>query len=418
MAARGTLGSLRWLGTRTIAAVTVVAVVLVVWPWETNPFSAPKWIVTGLAAVAAVAFLQRDARRPGSVAIAALANLGACLASLLLDGGPSPWWTLAGPLLIASLALSAPPMPWSAIAWAGGLAATAVLLQALGADPFASFAPEIEGTRLRLYGTLGNPDFVASVLGVTAPLSAVAALRRGATPARLLTASAALQLLALALLRSFATALSLGAAVLIVLVAGPRERSRRSLVLALCAGLLVAALPLAGRSAGAVLQGRLYLWTTAAPQVAEAPLLGQGPGAVVLHWPRWELARWKARCGEDAGCVAAHPESRFAGLQDHLHDDWLERLLEGGVVGLGALVTLFVTALTAALRSRTLEGLGVAAGLASLAARATVDFPLSRPADLVLLAVLAGAAAQQSLTESVDRDRGSPRELPPHGGTQ
>ncbi|MGZ6077575.1 MAG: O-antigen ligase family protein [Myxococcaceae bacterium] len=394
----------------------MVAVVLVVWPWATNPFSSPKWIVTGLAAVAAVALLPRDARRPGSVAIAALANLGACLASMLLDGGPTPWWTLAGPLLVACLALSAAPMPWSAIAWAGGLSAMAVLLQALGADPFASFAPELEGARLRLYGTLGNPDFVASVLGVTAPLSAVVALRRGAMTARLLTASTALQLLALALLRSFATLLSLGAAVLIVLLAGPRERSRRALVLALCAGLLVAALPLAGRSAGTVLQGRLYLWTTAAPHVAEAPLLGRGPGAVVLHWPRWELARWKARCGEDAGCVRAQPESRFAGLQDHLHDDWLERLLEGGVGGLAALLALFVTALAAALRSGTLEGLGVAAGLASLAARATVDFPLSRPADLVLLAVLAGAAAQQSLTESVDRDRGSPGDSPPDGG--
>ncbi len=284
----------------------------------------------------------------------------------------------------------------------GGLSAAAVLLQALGADPFASFAPEIEGTRLRLYGTLGNPDFVASVLGVTAPLSAVAALRRGATTARLLTASTALQLLALALLRSFATLLSLGAALLIVLLAGRRERSRRALVLALGAGLLVAALPLAGRSAGAVLQGRLYLWTTAAPQVAEAPFLGHGPGAVVLHWPRWELARWKARCGEDAGCVAAHPESRFAGLQDHLHDDWLERLLETGVAGLLALVALFGAAFGAALRSGTLEGLGIASGLASLAARATVDFPLQRPADLVLFALLCGAASGLGRRDFVD----------------
>jgi len=394
----------------------VVAVVVVVWPWATSSFSSPKWLVTGLAALAAVAFLPRDARRPGRVAIAALANLGACLASLLLDGGPSPWWTLAGPLLIASLALSAPPMPWSAIVWAGGLAATVVLLQALGADPFASFNPEIEETRLRLYGSLGNPDFVASVLGVTAPLSAVAALRCRATMPRLVIASTGLQLLALALLRSFATLLALGAAVLVVLFAGPRERSRRALVLILGAGMLLAALPLAGRSASTVLQGRLYLWGTAAPHVVEAPFLGRGPGAVVLHWPRWELARWKARCGEDPACVAANPESRFAGLQDHLHDDWLERLLEGGVLGLVALLALFITALAAALRSGTLEGLGVAAGLASLAARATVDFPLSRPADLVLLGVLVGAAARMSLTESVDRDQGSPRDLLPDGG--
>ena len=135
---------------------------------------------------------------------------------------------------------------------------------------------------------------------------------------------------------------------------------------------------------------------------------------MVLHWPGWELARWQARCGADAACVAAHPESRFAGLQDHVHDDWLERLIEGGAVGLAALLALLVTALVAALRSATLQGLGVAAGLLSLAARATVDFPLSRPADSVLLAVLVGAAAHQS--ESVDADHASPRHSALPGG--
>ncbi len=148
----------------------------------------------------------------------------------------------------------------------------------------------------------------------------------------------------------------------------------------------------------------------------EAPWLGRGPGAVVLHWPAWELDRWQARCGADARCVAAHAESRFAGIQDHVHDDWLERLLEGGVVGLVALLALFATALVAALRSGTLEGLGVAAGLASLAARATVDFPLSRPADLVLLATLVGAASNLAFPESVDCDRGSPRDSAHKGG--
>jgi O-antigen ligase len=379
-----------------------VAVVVVVWPWAAGPFSAPKWLVTGLAAVVAVALLPREVRSPGSVALAALANLGACLVSFLLDAGPSPWWVLSAPLLAACLALAAVPMPWAAIALAGGLAAAVVLLQAVALDPFASFAPELGGSRLRLYGTLGNPDFVASVLGVTAPLSVVAALANGGSRRTRLAASAGLQLVTLALLRSFATVLSLGAAALVVLLAGPRARWRRPLLFTLCAGVLLAALPLAGRSAGTTLQGRRYLWSTAAPHAADAPWLGRGPGAVVLHWPAWELTRWQSRCGADADCVAAHPESRFAGLQDHVHDDWLERLLEGGAVGLAALLALFVTALLAAIRSRTLEGLGIAAGLASLAARATVDFPLSRPADLVLLAVLSGAAAHLSRKVLVD----------------
>ena len=380
------------------------------WPWAPSPFAGPKWVVTALAAAASAALLPREARRPGGVALAALANLAVCVLSLVLSDGAGPWWTLAGPVLIACLALTGPPVPWSAVAWAGGLCSLVVLLQALGVDPFASFGPEAEGTRLVRYGTLGNPDFVASVLGVTGPLTLVAALRASGWRGRLVAGSAALQLLGLAVLRSFATTLSLGAAALVALAASRKDGHRRRLGLALAAGLVVSAIPLAGRSAVSAAQGRWYLLTTAAPHVVEAPWLGQGPGAVAVHWPVWELERWRARCGTDPACVAAHPESRFAGLQDHVHDDWLERLLEAGVVGLVALGALFGAAFVAALRSRTLEGVGVAAGLASLAARAAVDFPLARPADLVLLAVLCGGAAGLSRADLVDGPRGSPRD--------
>ncbi len=386
------------------------------WPWAPSPFAGPKWVVTALAAAASAALLPREARRPGSVGLAALANLAVCALSLVLSEGASPWWTLAAPVLIACLSLTGPPVPWSAVAWAGGLCSLVVVLQALGVDPFARFGPEAEGARLVRYGTLGNPDFVASVLGVTGPLTVVAALRSSGPRGRLAAVSAALQLLGLALLRSFATTLSLGAAAVVALAASRQDGSRRRLVVALAAGLIVSAIPLSGRSAASAAQGRWYLLTTAAPHVAEAPWLGHGPGAVALLWPGWELERWRARCATDPACVAAHPESRFAGLQDHVHDDWLERLLESGVAGLLGLVALFVTAFLAALRSRTLEGVGVAAGLASLAARATVDFPLARPADLVLLAVLCGAAAGLSPADLVDGPRGSPRDSAPQGG--
>jgi len=389
--------------------------VLVVWPWAESPFHGPKWLVIALAAAVTLALLPREARRPDTVALAALANLGACLLSLVLADGPSPWWTIAAPVLIACLSLAATPLPWPVVVWVGGLAAAVVLLQSAGLDPFAWLGPEAEGNRLGRYGTLGNPDFVASVLGVTAPLTVVAAFRSVAASRRLTIASGALQLLGLALLRSFATVLSLGAATLVALVAAP-ARSRSRLALVLVAGLVLLAVPLLGRSPALVAQGRWYLVTTAAPHVREAPVLGQGPGAVVLHFPAWELERWRVRCGTDPGCVAAHPESRFAGVQDHLHDDWLERLLEGGTVGLVALVALFVSAFVGAIRSGKLEGTGVAAALAALAVRATVDFPLARPADLVLLAVLCGEAARLSSADSVDARRSSPPDSASHGG--
>ncbi|HEY1332722.1 MAG TPA: O-antigen ligase family protein, partial [Myxococcaceae bacterium] len=324
------------------------------------------------------------------------------LLSTLLAHRVTPGWVLAGPLLVAALALLEVPLPWRAVGAAGGLAAAVVLLQSLGLDPFARFVPLAEGRRLALYGTLGNPDFVASVLGVTAPLTLVAALRTRPGRTWPVLLSVVVQVLALALLRSFATVLALGAAATVAVLYLGVGREPRWLALALGGALLVAAIPLAGRSPSTVLRGRWYLVSTAAPHVADAPWLGQGPGAVVLHWPAWELERWRGRCGADPACVAAHPEGKYTGVQEHLHDDWLERLVETGVVGLAALLALFGTAFTAALRSRSLDGLGIACGLAALAARATVDFPLQRPADLALLALLCGAAAGLHPRDFVD----------------
>lgn len=379
----------------------MVAVVLGLWPWAPSPFFGPKWMVVGVAAATSLVLLPRAGSRFGWVAFAALASLGASATSLVLNEGASPWWTLAGPVLVACWALAGTPLPTRALAGAAAVTSAVVTLQAFGLDPFAALAPEANGARLLLYGTLGNPDFVASVLGVTAPLTVLAAPSGRGPAARLCLGSSVLQLLALALVRSFATVLSLGAAAVVILAASgrggvvaPGAIGRWKLGLGLGAALLVVSMPLAGRSLSSALEGRRYLGRIAAPHVADAPWFGQGPGAVALHWPRWELEHWRARCGLAPACVAASPQGRFTGLQDHVHNDWLERLLESGYVGLVSLLALFVATFVAALQRRSHEGVGVAAALASLAARAAVDFPLARPADLVLLAVLVGAAAR------------------------
>jgi O-antigen ligase len=384
--------------------------VLVVWPWVASPFSGPKWGITALGAAFLLVLLVREARRPGPMALAALAALVTSVLSWLLAPGATPWWTLAGMVLVAAACLVAPPLPWKGVGAAGGLAAAVVLLQALGLDPFARFVPQAPGERLALYGTLGNPDFVASVLGVTAPITVIAVLRPPRGRAALTIASVVAQVIALGLLRSFATVLALGAAAAVALLHPASGRARRWLSIAFGAALVLVAVLLAGRSPTTVLRGRSYLVGIATRHVAEAPWLGQGPGAVVLHWPAWELERWRARCGTDPACVASHPDARFIGVQEHLHEDWLERLVETGVVGLVALLALFGTAFAAAFRSRSLEGLAVASGLASLAARATVDFPLQRPADLVVLALLCGAASGLGRRDFVDDRRAVPRD--------
>src|SRR5439155_14002092 len=107
-----------------------------------------------------------------------------------------------------------------------------------------------------------------------------------------------------------------------------------------------------GRHVDQIGAGRLELWSTATPMIS---LLGHGAGSSVA----------------------------LAG--GHLHNDFLERLFEQGIAGLGALLFLIVAALKRA-------PLAIACALAALCARALVDFPLARPAELCLFVVLVACA--------------------------
>ena len=253
-------------------------------------------------------------------------------------------------------------------------APSAVVLQALGLDVF---APAGLSARLSLYGTLGNPDFVASVL---MPMVIILArplpdpLPRGEREIE-----GVLIVAALVLTRSFGTLLAAFVALLVLLMF---RRGKGALVMALIGALLMVGL--VGRDADRAISGRQYLVAVALPHVLDAPLLGHGLGATVLAWPEWELAYWRARC-PDAACVAADPQRRFAGLQDHLHADWLEWLLERGVLGTLALLLALVAPVIA---NREKSDPFILAALAAVLARSFVDFPFHRPADLCLLAAL------------------------------
>jgi hypothetical protein len=137
-------------------------------------------------------------------------------------------------------------------------------------------------------------------------------------------------------------------------------------------------------------RGRLSLHRVAAPAVLAAGLFGGGPGFVELQWARWELDLWTFRCGADAGCVAAHPDARFNGLQSQIHDDWLEPLLEFGLVA-------WLVAVGRVLRRAWVAAEPFAgAAIVALIVRATVDFPLHRAADLALFALAAAIACWRS----------------------
>jgi hypothetical protein len=358
-----------------VPAISVALALLLVWPVAASAFHGPKSLVLGIGGLLGLIALRRARLHVG-----ASSWLGLVLISLALTGSfdapVAVTWVAFGLALIT--------WPWLAprveetAAWllpALAVASLVVLLQAVGVDVFEALRGEVSG-RARLFGTLGNADFVASALGAAGWL-AVPARSRWRWPCL------ALVVASLVVTRSFASVLAFCAAGLFVLVSvGPRPVLRRSAVVGVLVAVMLA-LAVKDRSLLTAAQGRWYLTKVAAPQLGTAGLFGLGPGVVELRWADWELAFWTERCGEDRSCVERDPDRRFADLQDHVHDDWLELVLELGWPGALALVAVLARALRSARRHAPFAG----AAIISLGVRALFDFPLHRPADLAVLAL-------------------------------
>lgn len=363
---------MKWL-----PAVVVALVLVVVAPSFGSAFHTPKLLVLGVGLLLALPSVYRNWRRL-PVSMFVFAGAVGVSASLHQSwSSPSAGVLLAGALTVA--AFSTFEVDTALTAKVIGLALVVVcglaVLQAFGVFTFGGAG------RMTRSSTLGNPDFVASVVGAAVWLCWP--LQR---PWLLLVAS--LSVLTLALTQSFASLLSFAMAAggLLVLRVGPR----RWLLVATLVVMAVLALGVSSRDLMTSVRGRWYLTQVALPHVLDAPLTGLGPGAVELHWPHWELELWTKRCGEDAACVQAHPDFGFNGLQNHVHDDWLELWLEVGPIGLGALVLWLVSRLRKASNSPF-----AAAGLIALITRATVDFPLHRPADWAVLSLLCVAVSSE-----------------------
>lgn len=347
--------------------MVLVGTALLVWPGLEHPFSAPKTALLGLgAAMGCAALLWRGPIHPAPRAARILAAgwiLSLALTTLLSAGGPVLWPALGLEVasafwLLALLHLEVDVEDVTRVLVFTGCAVAAVcLLQAAGADPFAlaGWEGDHPGARMRVPGTLGNPDFAAAYLGVTACAAAGAWAHRR-RPVDLLPV--VLQLVALAVTRSWGSVLALGAAGAFA----ARRADRRTLLMG-AGGLaaLTVALGLSGRDLAAIVRGRVDLWAQAAPRVLDAPLFGRGAGSV----------------------------------QGHAHCDFLEWSLDFGLVGLGLRLALVALALRGALNFRRPLAVAAGAGLVGLLARAMVDFPLARPAELCLLGVLVSIAVRR-----------------------
>ncbi len=380
---------------RWLVPAMVVAVTLAVLPSGETPFSGVKtWVLL----VASVALLLRAAlpgeSLPAPLVPRVLAGLwiGTLALSALVGPAARPgalWMDAAAGLVLLSL-LQAPPEPGPAlrsIAGAGTVLALVAVLQAVGVDPFhwVGWASSDPGERMRIYGTLGNPNFVAAYLGASLCLTLGEAMAASGTVQRRAWAVAAvLQLGALAATRSWGSLLALGAAALSLLwTRAPKEgpgirRWGAALLAVLAVGLLLFAVR--ERSLSTVLAGRLYLWEVSAQHVVDAPVFGHGPGSFVTLWPSWEAEHWARG--------ASAEQQRFAAVQDHAHLDYLEWLLELGLVGTVPRILLLLAALWAGRQATDARGRALIAALAALAARALTDFPLARPAELCLFVVL------------------------------
>jgi putative inorganic carbon (hco3(-)) transporter len=120
--------------------------------------------------------------------------------------------------------------------------------------------------------------------------------------------------------------------------------------------------------------GRIEVWRAGLGMAADHPVLGTGLGTfeaafAPLRPPGVEL-RWT-----------------------HVHSDWLEAAIEGGLLTLAAMIAIFLL-----VGHHVLRGAGspltaaLAASVVALALHATVDFPLRIPALAVVAAVVLGTA--------------------------
>jgi O-antigen ligase len=224
---------------------------------------------------------------------------------------------------------------------------------------------------MRVYGTLGNPDFVAAWLCATLPLywDAFASGRRRA----LLWAGLALQVAGILATGSRVVLLAALAAVCVLWLM--ERRFAKAWLLAL--PLALAALWLSGaRPLRLTIEGRWNLERVALLHWREIPPFGCGPGSFEVRFADWQVGWLRDHAGDPNGAALAGPV-------DHAHNDFLELYVEYGPVGLGAFLAAGVGLALAGWRraGASRPPPGAWAGATALLAVACVDFPLHRPAE-------------------------------------
>ncbi|MCE5306250.1 MAG: O-antigen ligase family protein [Acidobacteriales bacterium] len=393
--------AMEWLVYGSIALLPLAC-----WPNLDHPFESPKlWLlaVVNVALVARYLLARPKLDRPSgtsdwlwlawlaAIAVSALAAPYVSLGAMLLLAAP-----IALSFALERGMISRERVCRAILAGSSAMCAVAVL-QYAGADPlrWLGWEPEsFSSLRMRVYGTLGNPNFVAAWCAGVLPLAVTrAAMRRsgGRRAAFVSWGVAALHLGAILATGSRVLLLAIPVAIAAMAVSRGAKLSRWWLA---AAGLvLLAAVWLSpGRPLGVVLDGRLYLARVAWSGWRNIPVVGHGPGSFEVQLAKQQTAWLRAHPGEGTA---------FAGAVDHAHNDYLEMLIELGPLGLGTFVALAGVFIWRARRAPDdAVVLGALGGAAALAAVALADFPFHRPAEWTLLLTLLGVAGQSKISQS------------------
>ena len=387
---RGTAVRVRALRSATLGLALLLPLVVV--PGLEQPFSRPKlilWAGAVLCGLVVCARRMQDGwgRLPRHFRVALAVWVGA-LGSAALWGKFASLDTLLLPLIgvgwfVLLLAVRPGARRLSrALVFSGSAVAALALAQFFHVDPFAAlgWVPASHGnTRMLVFATLGNPNFVAAFLAGLLPLtfSLASDSRRYRW---LLLALSALQLTAILVTGSRAPILGLGAALLWMTGLDAHRLTRVFALAALCLIALAAGIS-SPRNLSTTLAGRSYIWRVSAPHLTEHFLLGLGPGGFAASFPDWEVQYWSVNPGDRV--------RQFAAVEDHAHNDYLEIFADYGLAGvLGFLAVIFTFLWSARQRMRSKPdpfSVGASCGVVALAAVALVDFPLTRPTEVFLL---------------------------------
>jgi len=363
---------------------------LLVAPGWVQPFSRPKLIVwAGVVLCGMVCYPSEVwaawGRLPKSLRVALAVWVGALSWAALFGEFAS-----VDALLLAltgvgwlGLLMAARPMArhlsW-ALVIAGSIVAAIAVAQFLGADPFAAWGwvPAASGNgRMRVFATLGNPNFVAAFLAGIFPLtlSLTSAAERSR---RWVIGALGLQCVAILATGSRAPMLAVAAAVLWMSWIRARRLTIFFGAVAVCI-VALAAVTSPARSLKTTVGGRFYIWKVSAPHLGEHLGTGFGPGGFAASFPAWEARYWSA--------VRDVDDRMFAGIEDHAHNDYLEIFADYGAVGVLGFISVLAVVLRIVVNRRgALEpmSVGASAGVVALAAVALVDFPFARPAESFL----------------------------------